>query len=99
VQKPHPPILVGGDSKRSRAAARDYGDGWAPVHQNELVNALEDLPTTVFFWNPKDATPDALAAYADAGVMRCVFNAWDGSERHLQPLASLAATSLGPTQR
>lgn len=31
VQKPFPPVLVGGEGPRSLAAAAEYGDGWIPV--------------------------------------------------------------------
>lgn len=31
VRKPHPPILVGGESRRSIERAARYGDGWHPV--------------------------------------------------------------------
>src|SRR5579885_2541839 len=31
VQRPHPPILVGGDAPRSLRLAALYGDSWAPV--------------------------------------------------------------------
>jgi len=31
VQKPHPPIWIGGNAKRSIRRAVDYGDGWSPM--------------------------------------------------------------------
>jgi probable F420-dependent oxidoreductase len=31
VQKPHPPIWIGGNSKASIRRAVDYGDGWSPM--------------------------------------------------------------------
>lgn len=31
VQKPFPPVLIGGDSPRSLAAVAEYGDGWIPL--------------------------------------------------------------------
>jgi alkanesulfonate monooxygenase SsuD/methylene tetrahydromethanopterin reductase-like flavin-dependent oxidoreductase (luciferase family) len=31
VQKPFPPVLVGGEGPRSLAATAEYGDGWIPV--------------------------------------------------------------------
>jgi probable F420-dependent oxidoreductase len=31
VQKPFPPVLVGGEGPRSLAAAAEYGDGWIPL--------------------------------------------------------------------
>jgi len=35
VQLPHPPIWIGGSSRRSRQRVARYGDGWAPLLTNE----------------------------------------------------------------
>jgi alkanesulfonate monooxygenase SsuD/methylene tetrahydromethanopterin reductase-like flavin-dependent oxidoreductase (luciferase family) len=35
VQKPHPPIWVGGDSDATLALAREEGDGWVPITRGE----------------------------------------------------------------
>ena len=51
VQKPHPPIWVGGHSRAALRRAAQYGDGWHPVGANpavplrppELAVALGDL--------------------------------------------------------
>lgn len=39
VQKPHPPILIGGNSKPAMRRAAKYGDGWLP-----WLVTREDLP-------------------------------------------------------
>lgn len=35
VQKPHPPIWVGGESPRAMRRAVELGDGWFPIDRNE----------------------------------------------------------------
>jgi alkanesulfonate monooxygenase SsuD/methylene tetrahydromethanopterin reductase-like flavin-dependent oxidoreductase (luciferase family) len=37
VQLPHPPIWIGGSSKRSRQRAAKYGSGWAPLLASEVM--------------------------------------------------------------
>jgi alkanesulfonate monooxygenase SsuD/methylene tetrahydromethanopterin reductase-like flavin-dependent oxidoreductase (luciferase family) len=32
VQKPHPPILIGGELDKAASRVADYGDGWLPRH-------------------------------------------------------------------
>jgi probable F420-dependent oxidoreductase len=49
VQKPHPPILIGGNSKAAMRRAATLGDGWLPwlVRRRELrenVEAIKALP-------------------------------------------------------
>jgi probable F420-dependent oxidoreductase len=38
VQKPHPPLLVGGNSKRAIRRAAELGDGWYPFFATETVS-------------------------------------------------------------
>jgi probable F420-dependent oxidoreductase len=35
VQLPHPPVWIGGSSRKSRQRVARYGDGWAPLLTNE----------------------------------------------------------------
>lgn len=46
VQKPHPPILVGGDGPRTLDRVLEYGDGWMPIYgrnQAEFARKVADL--------------------------------------------------------
>jgi probable F420-dependent oxidoreductase len=85
VQKPRPPVLLGGDVPRAMERVVDYADEWMP-HPDRgplpLANRIADfhafceargrgrLPVTVY-GAPADAR--AVEEYVHAGVSRCVF--------------------------
>jgi len=84
VQKPHPPIVVGGGFPHAAKRAIAYGDGWIPIGGRS--DPLDVLPQ--FRQMAKDAgrdpgslsfdvfgaprEPDMLKRYRDAGVDRAV---------------------------
>jgi hypothetical protein len=35
VQRPHPPIWIGGNSARARQRVADYGEGWTPIFADD----------------------------------------------------------------
>jgi probable F420-dependent oxidoreductase len=86
VQKPHPPVVVGGDGAGTLDRVVEFGDGWMPIlrpNQNpvEKIPALRErlqragrdpksVPVSIFFAPPKKPALDALAA---AGVQRAIF--------------------------
>ena len=86
VQKPHPPIIVGGGFPYAAKRAVAYGDGWIPLAGRgtdwaELVPQFrqmateagrnpDDLELTIFGARDK---PDEIKRYADAGFSRLVF--------------------------
>ena len=37
VQKPHPPVMIGGELRRAAQRVADYGDGWLPRARNTSV--------------------------------------------------------------
>ena len=87
VQKPHPPILVGGAFPHAANRAIAYGDGWIPLG-GRGADILEQLPrvrqmaaeagrdpaslSVSVFGAAEDAAQ--LKAYRDAGVERVVFS-------------------------
>jgi probable F420-dependent oxidoreductase len=82
VQTPAPPVFLGGNGPKAEARAREYGDGWGPMHEPGLAERVaafvasaqaegRELPVTVFFYGA--GRPEELAAYAEAGVARSVF--------------------------
>ena len=85
VQKPYPPILVGGGFPQAARRAIRYGDGWCPVGRSgsSLLDVMgkfremardagrdpQTLPVTLF--NPAEDA-DQLARYRDRGIARVV---------------------------
>jgi len=85
VQKPHPPILVGGDGPRTFQRVVEYGDGWIPIPMrlqgpmSERVAELNRLaaeagrePIPISVWGTP-SRPEVIQHYAELGVERCVF--------------------------
>jgi alkanesulfonate monooxygenase SsuD/methylene tetrahydromethanopterin reductase-like flavin-dependent oxidoreductase (luciferase family) len=86
VQKPHPPIIVGGGFPQGARRAANYGNGWMPIggRGSDVLALLppfhemlkkagrksEDVPVTLFGVAPD---VDALKRARDAGVERAVF--------------------------
>jgi probable F420-dependent oxidoreductase len=85
VQKPHPPVIIGGGFPHAAKRAIAYGDGWIPIGGRQL-DPLEVLPqfrkmakeagrdpaslSFTIFAGPRD--PEVLKRYRDAGVDRVV---------------------------
>jgi probable F420-dependent oxidoreductase len=85
VQKPHPPIHVGGGFPGAAKRAVRYGDGWMPIYgRDDITEYLPEfrkmaeeagrdpdtLEVSIFGCVAK---PDVLEKFRDAGVTRCVF--------------------------
>lgn len=84
IQKPHPPVIIGGDGANTLQRVVRYGDGWMPIGRRadfksriDELNRLAaeagraDIPVTIFGAAPK---PDVIDAYAEAGVERLLFH-------------------------
>jgi alkanesulfonate monooxygenase SsuD/methylene tetrahydromethanopterin reductase-like flavin-dependent oxidoreductase (luciferase family) len=85
VQKPHPPIHVGGGFPGGARRAIRYGDGWMPIggRDGDIAERLpqfremareagrdpETLEVSVF---AAEASESALARHRDAGISRVV---------------------------
>lgn len=87
VQRPHPPILLGGNASRVLKRVVDYGDGWMPYqlatpeemrdHCAELAELAgeagrDPASIEVSYLCPPDYV-DAMGALRDAGVDRVIF--------------------------
>jgi probable F420-dependent oxidoreductase len=89
VQKPHPPVIVGGAFPHGARRAIAYGDGWVPHARRpaygDVLNLLPQFATLVKAAGRDPATlpitvfgvpedADLVERYRDAGVARVVFN-------------------------
>jgi probable F420-dependent oxidoreductase len=87
AQRPHPPIVIGGESAAAYRRASREGDGWygweqTPAQVAEIRTALrEDLEITIT--PPGELDAALVRAYAEAGVDRLVVQ---------PPVATAAAT-------
>ena len=107
VQKPHPPILVGGAFPHAANRAIAYGDGWIPLG-GRGADILEQLPrvrqmaaeagrepgslSVSVFGASMDA--DQLKQYRDAGVERVVFSLESEKADTVLPVLDRIATLI-----
>ena len=89
VQKPHPPVIVGGAFPYSARRAIRYGDGWIPQASRGAYAEIADMipefrkmateagrdasKIEITVWFPKKDA-DLMKRYQDLGVSRVVFN-------------------------
>jgi probable F420-dependent oxidoreductase len=89
VQKPHPPVIVGGAFPYSARRAIRYGEGWIPQAARSGYSEIGDLipefrkmcheagrnpdEIAITVWFPKRDV-DLMKRYMDMGVERVVFN-------------------------
>lgn len=107
VQRPWPPVIVGGNGPTVLDRVLAYGDGWFPGHQRDLtalgerITELQDraagagrlsVPVTIAL-----ARIEHLARYAEIGASRCTFALPLGPvELVVSAMKSLAAETVRP---
>jgi probable F420-dependent oxidoreductase len=85
VQKPHPPVLVGGGLPYGARRALAYGDGWMPHAKRPTYRLLDKLPeyremekaagrTLPITAFGAEHDPSAWGPYRDAGIDRIVLS-------------------------
>jgi alkanesulfonate monooxygenase SsuD/methylene tetrahydromethanopterin reductase-like flavin-dependent oxidoreductase (luciferase family) len=89
VQRPHPPVIIGGAYPYGARRAIDYGDGWMPHARRpaygDVLNLLPDFQKMATEAGRDPATmpitvfgvaedQDLIKRYRDAGAARLVFN-------------------------
>jgi probable F420-dependent oxidoreductase len=101
VQKPHPPVLVGGESPGALRRAARFGDGWVgldhtpesvvePIaHLAELRGDAARLEITV---GGTVGSPDDVKRFEDAGVDRLLVSPWPRSREARDGLRRFADT-------
>jgi probable F420-dependent oxidoreductase len=107
VQKPHPPILLGGHGPLALKRVVDYCDGWTPigVRTGDLAGDIAELhrlarekgrdPHTIsisLYGAPGD--PDALRQLRDMGVGRAIFSLPPKGRDAVLPLLDRYATAM-----
>ena len=99
VQKPHPPIIVGGGFPHAAKRAIEYGDGWIPLGGRDL-DVVDVLPRFRQMAAEAGREPDAieitvyglgadtdkLKRLRDAGVARAVLGVPSDGEDEVLPL-------------
>ncbi len=98
VQKPHPPVILGGSGPKILERVVRYGDGWMP-NRGAVIERIPELqslakaagrspiPVTVY---PR-ANAEEIERHAEAGADRCIY--WvppDGRAAALRKLEELA---------
>ena len=105
VQRPHPPIMIGGNSPGTFKRVLDYGDEWlpimgrgAPIEEQiaELQRQAKErgrapIPITVFGARADSETIERLGA---AGVTRCLFGLPPAGEEKILPLLDRFAAAM-----
>jgi probable F420-dependent oxidoreductase len=107
VQKPHPPIIVGGGFPHAARRAIRYGDGWIPLGgRMDLISVIpefyrmaeeagrkrEELPISNFGVKVGD---DSIAKSADAGVERVVISLPSEPRDTILPMLDKIAAEAG----
>jgi probable F420-dependent oxidoreductase len=98
VQKPHPPILLGGSGPKILERVVRYADGWMPnrgkaieriPELQEMARAAGRAPIPVSYYPKQDASE--IERLAEAGVERCIYYVPpDGRDQALAKLDELA---------
>ena len=97
AQKPHPPVLLGGESGYTLQRVVDFCEGWFPRGRSDVLSGLGDLKAravkagrdmktisvSVFGAKPDPAT---LESYAAAGITRALFGLPSADRETVLPL-------------
>ncbi|MBV9577294.1 MAG: LLM class F420-dependent oxidoreductase [Chloroflexi bacterium] len=104
VQRPHPPILVGGNGVRTLERVVEYGDEWGPIigrGDTDLVERMAELqqlaaaagrkpiPVTIFSLNSHD--PRLVERFFNAGASRYIFGLPPRRSEELMPILERCA--------
>jgi probable F420-dependent oxidoreductase len=107
VQKPHPPIVMGGDGAKTFDRVIEFADGWMPIlrpHTNPVAKIPElrqraekagrdpkSISVSIFFAKPDKA---AIESLAKAGVDRAIFGLPSAGKDKVMPLLDAYASVM-----
>ena len=109
VQKPHPPVIVGGAFPFGARRALAYGDGWLPHARRpaygEVLGMLPEFrKMAAAAGRPVESVPitvfgvaedaDLVKRYRDAGVARIIFNLPAAKADEVLPVLDRCATLM-----
>ena len=109
VQKPHPPVIVGGAFPFGARRALAYGDGWLPHARRpaygEVLGMLPEFrKMAAAAGRPVESVPitvfgvaedaDLVKRYRDAGVARIIFNLPAAKAEEVLPVLDRCATLM-----
>jgi probable F420-dependent oxidoreductase len=109
VQKPHPPVIVGGAFPFGARRALAYGDGWLPHARRpaygEVLGLLPEFrKMAAAAGRPVESVPitvfgvaedaDLVKRYRDAGVARIIFNLPAAKSEEVLPVLDRCATLM-----
>jgi probable F420-dependent oxidoreductase len=106
VQKPHPPVLLGGNGANTLKRVVRYADGWMP-NRGDFLSRVQELqslaeeagrgPIPVTAYGGGDAAE--IERFSEAGVERCIYylpsDGRDAALRRLEELTALVAPYSG----
>ena len=109
VQKPHPPILLGGKTHYTRQRVVDFCDGWIPLAflSDDLLAEYADLEQramragrsmnsiSVTIWGPQPDRP-TLEPYAERGIDRVILHLPSTDQEEIFPILDKLHLDLGP---
>jgi alkanesulfonate monooxygenase SsuD/methylene tetrahydromethanopterin reductase-like flavin-dependent oxidoreductase (luciferase family) len=113
VQKPHPPVLVGGAFPYGARRAIAYGDGWVPHARRpaygDVLGKLPEFRAMVVEAGRDPATlpitvfgaaedADLIKRYRDAGVARLIFNLPSAKADEVLPVLDRCADLMRQVQ-
>ena len=98
IQRPHPPVIVGGNGARTLKRVLEYGDEWGPIigRGPDLVERMRELerltaetdrdriPVTIFSLSSHD--PKLVERFANAGADRYIFGLPSAPAEHVLPI-------------
>ena len=109
LQRPHPPILLGGETDHTLKRIVEFGDGWFPrprggwepksavarLHKAALAGGRDPATLSITVFNAP-ADPAALAVYREAGIDRALLEMPDlNRDEALRKLDALAPLAKG----